>query len=194
MADLPKSPNAPDPDAEARLRAAWGLGDQQDLPASPPDAAAAPAVPVPAPRRRGFVRDGDVPVTRTKLQPPDRALVNRRAAAEQALAEERRARAAAEQALATAQESIQHLQTKLAHAELAKRELAAARDALAAELREQPVAPVACAASEATPQAPRRGRKRKAENAAETAGGPVRGRRKDETEPVKWWVPGWNED
>ncbi|MBO0712832.1 MAG: hypothetical protein J2P47_16285, partial [Acetobacteraceae bacterium] len=83
------------------------------------------------------MRDGEVPVTRTKLQSPDPAQVNRRAAAEQALALERRARTAAEQALAAAQESIQQLQTKLAHAELANRELAAARDALAAESREQ---------------------------------------------------------
>jgi hypothetical protein len=83
-----------------------------------------------APRRR-FVADGDVPVVmigrRRDHAPGERgdqsaALSERLAALEVQVATERDARSRAESLLAEARQTIQHLQTQIAHAELTREE------------------------------------------------------------------------
>ncbi len=96
------------------------------------------------PRHR-FVQDGAVPVTLVNRHRPDDAdgPSASRAAIEAALQDERGARAKAERSLQEALATVRDLQTKLGHAELARREAfgtaesaCAAADALRAEHRE----------------------------------------------------------
>ncbi len=97
------------------------------------------------PRRR-FVLDGAVPVTLVNRHRPDDAdgLSASRAAIEVALQDERAARAKAERSLQEALATVHDLQTKLGHAELARREASgtaesacAAENALRAQHRER---------------------------------------------------------
>src|SRR6185437_14775023 len=119
------APNAA-PDEEDRMRQALGLrGDQSNERPTPR------REPVRGPHR--FVKDGEVSV---EVLSPSRehgpggpAPVNRIAAAEATLRSERVARERAERSLRETQATLQQVQTKLAHAELAHSE------ALAAERR-----------------------------------------------------------
>lgn len=119
-----------------------------------------------APRaRHRFRQDGEVRVEVVNPRPhrpeEDRAAL---AGLERALAREREARQAAETALRQALETVRQLQTRLAHAEIARREAAAP-------------APV--------PDAP------KAETASRPKRPPQRRARKPaEDKPVEWWKPG----
>ncbi len=131
---------APDAQAsdEAKMRQALGLRDG----ASPDNRGAQRTQP--ERRARRFVRDGEIPVVVlntprdpvTDAAPPG----NRVAAAEAALASERIARERAERALAEAISTIQHLQTKLGHADIAHQEAIGAeragRDQAEAALRQ----------------------------------------------------------
>lgn len=145
-------------------------------------------------RARRFVRDGEVPVvvlgrTRDPALPVTAAPSNRVQAAESALQAERAARERAERALHEAQESIQHLQTQLGHANLAHAE-ALATERLAREAAERAAAEALAVRTEielrlaSAPQPPpsapvvvRKARlQRKTEQPARTA------------QPVKWWL------
>ncbi len=158
-------------------------------------------------RTRRFVKDGEVPVvvlSQSREHGPDGpAPVNRIAAAEAALRGERAARERAERTLRETQATLQHVQTKLAHADLAHsealaaerraRELAeaslaeanVARDALEARLAEMAAAPPPAPASSeqaVTPSQPAlvKPRRKAAASAAER-----------EPQPVKWWLPSY---
>ncbi|MBN9560505.1 MAG: hypothetical protein J0H14_07210 [Alphaproteobacteria bacterium] len=153
-----------------------------------------------------FVKDGEVPV---EVLSPSRehgpggpAPVNRIAAAEAALRSERVARERAERSLRETQATLQHVQTKLAHADLAHGEALAAerrgREQAEAALAEAIVAREALelrlaemvAASPPQPESPPEAAKssqptlvkprRKATNPAER-----------EPQPVKWWLPSY---
>jgi hypothetical protein len=168
-----------------------------------------------------FVQDGEVPVVvvSNRANRPETSLSaagsnerSRLADAESALRRERTAREQAERELATAQNQIRDLQTRLAHAELARDEAQAAERAAMERLEamaKAPGEPEPAAADEA-PAAPRarRGRPPKTAEAA-TAAAPRRGRppkaagTEDDQEvtslptdkPVKWWLPpGVDED
>ena len=133
--------------AEERMRRALGLtGDRagrfgQPRPEqSPQKPSARPPVRGPSvPRvRQRFVQDGDVPVTlvgRPRPQEADlsAAASTSRGATEAALHQEQVARERAERSLQEALATVRDLQTKLGHAELARREASAtaqaARDA-----------------------------------------------------------------
>ncbi len=150
-----------------------------------------------APRgRHRFVQDGEVPVTvlaRQRGPEESRAAVTE---LERALGIERDARAAAEKALQHAEETIRQLQTRLAHAEIARAETAA----LPAPM---PVPSQANAPSEGEDEAapaPRRARRRPAETAAaepqDIDPAPVTedADAADATdEAIEWWRPGWRE-
>jgi len=117
----------PPPNDEARMRRALGL-DRASSEGRPQQRDADR-------RTRRFVKDGDIPVVFVTT-PRDKGTgtpisVNRIAAAEIALKAERAAREQAERSLHEAQATIQQLQTKLGHADLAHRE------ALAAERHER---------------------------------------------------------
>ena len=84
---------------------------------------------------------------------------------ERALASEREARQAAEKALQQATETIRQLQTRLAHAEIAQREVA---PALALETPKT--------AKVSPPKRPR-----------------SQARTPAKDKPVEWWKPGWQE-
>jgi hypothetical protein len=157
-------------------------------------------------RTRRFVKDGEVPVvvlSPSREHGPDGpAPVNRVAAAEAALRSERVAREWAERTLRETQTTLQHVQTKLAHADLAHGEALAAErrgreqaeaglaEAIAArETLELRLVEMAAAQppgaedrtelvkpSQAALVKPRR----KAANAAER-----------EPQPVKWWLPSY---
>jgi len=109
-----------------------------------------------------------VPVTVVNPRPhrleEDRAVL---AELERALAREREARHAAEKALRQATETIRQLQTRLAHAEIARKEATA------------PV-PVPNAPNAETASRPKRPPQRRARKPAED-------------KPVEWWKPGWRE-
>ena len=164
----------------------------------------------PTPRReplRGphrFVRDGEVPVEvlspSREQGPGGPAPVNRIAAAEAALRSERVVRERAERSLRETQATLQQIQTKLAHADLAHGEALAAerrgreqaeaalaeaigaREALELRLAEMTVAqPEEGPTEPAQPSQPALVKpRRKAANAA--------GR---EPQPVKWWLPSY---
>ena len=107
-----------------------------------------------------------VEVVNPRLQRPeeDRAVL---VELERALAREREARHAAERALQQALETIRQLQTRLAHAEIARKE---------------------ATAPELVPDAP------KAETASRPKRQPQRrARTPAEDKPVEWWKPGWRE-
>lgn len=133
---------------EARIRRAWGL-DGEAPRVRQPERAEPQATPRPAEQRfapnahkRRFVQDGEVPVTLVHGltgarrdhhdATPARVAVptNRLEVAESALAAEISSREKAERALAEANVLVQQLQTKLGHADLAR------RDAIAALQRE----------------------------------------------------------
>ena len=134
----PKLALDPQASDEAKMRQALGLRD-----GGSPDNRGAQRT-QPERRARRFVRDGEIPVVVlntprdpvTDAAPPG----NRVAAAEAALASERTARERAERALADAVNTIQHLQTKLGHADIAHQEAIeaerAGRDQAEATLRE----------------------------------------------------------
>lgn len=144
-----------------------------------------------SPGRARFIDDGDVPVVmlsgRHKPDAQD-AVRERMAALQSALDSERMQRLAAERALAEAQATVQNLQTKLAHAEIASAE------ALAAERRARLLA-------EATVQGQADASAAQSENPAAVPTQPavaprVPGRRSKtrtpaEPEPVKWWLPSY---
>ncbi len=105
---------------------------------------------------------------------------------------ERDARSTAEKALMQAEETIRQLRTRLAHAEIARDEVAAAPPAM----QPTPPAPVE---EEVAAAAPKRGRPRKVHSAQgnvanvdETASTDDR---EDESggEAIEWWRPGWRE-
>ncbi len=145
--------------------------------------------------------------------------INRVAAAEAALAEERQAREQLARQLREAETALREARTKLGHAELAHDELLAAiaveRNARAAaeEQVRQLSEKLQLQATEAPPEAPdlqdRRGRKPATTEAAPPAkrrGRPLgsisKNRRvaakapepeSDESQAVEWWVPGWQD-
>jgi hypothetical protein len=192
------APNAA-PDEEDRMRQALGLrGDQSNERPTPR------REPLRGPHR--FVKDGEVPVvvlSPSREHGPDGpAPVNRVAAAEAALRSERVAREWAERTLRETQTTLQHVQTKLAHADLAHGE------ALAAERRgrEQAEAGLAeaIAAREtlelrlvemAAAQPP--GAEDRTELVKPSQPALVKPRRKAgnqserEPQPVKWWLPSY---
>ncbi len=156
-------------------------------------------------RTRRFVKDGEVPVvvlSGSREHGPDApAPVNRLAAAESALDAERAARERAERSLHEALAAVQHLQTQIAHANLAHREALAAEQR-AREAAEQARATAEQACAEATtarealateleaikaapppePAPARRARRAQPKAEAEAA---------DEAQPVKWWLPSY---
>ena len=141
-----KTPPADVPDiasAEERMRRVLGLtGDWAGRSGQPrpeqshPKPSAHPPVRSPsAPRpRQRFVQDGDVPVTLVGRHRPQEADLSAaaptsRGATEAALLQERAARERAERSLQEALATVRDLQTKLGHAELARREASAAAQA-----------------------------------------------------------------
>jgi hypothetical protein len=177
-------------DAEARMRRALRVGE-------PGGAGTAQDHGNRGRPARHYAQDGDVPVVRLPGR-KDHAGAIALAKAEEALQEERTAREKVEAALKQAQATIQTLQTKIVHAELAHvEELAAQRQTIEAvfavktELavkKEEAPAPVL--ASEVTPvskpvatPAPTARREKVKAAVVET----------DEAEPVEWWVAGWKD-
>jgi hypothetical protein len=123
-----------------------------------------------APRgRHRYVQDSEVPVV--VLNPRQRPAEDRTAVAQlqQTITVERGARQVAEAALRQAEETIRQLQTRLAHAELARIE--------ATSVRPAPV--VEAVLEETVPR--KKSRVKQAEPAMA------------EDEPVEWWTPGWRE-
>jgi len=192
------APNAA-PDEEDRMRQALGLrGDQSNERPTPR------REPLRGPHR--FAKDGEVPVvvlSQSREHGPDGpAPVNRIAAAEAALRAELAAREQAERSLRETQATLQHVQTKLAHADLAHREALAAqregreqaeaalaeaivaREALELRLAELATAPPPEAEDRtelAKPSQPALVKpRRRAANQAE-----------HEPQPVKWWLPSY---
>jgi len=107
--------------AEARMRAALGLGSRPAPSGNTPHTAAPAPISHDQTRpRRRFAQDGDVPVVMlSRSRDTDGASDNRFAALTTELREEKSARARAERALDEANLSIQSLKTKLAHLEIA---------------------------------------------------------------------------
>ena len=114
---------------------------------------------------------------------------------ERSLGIEREARFAAEKALAQAEETIRQLRTRLAHAEIARDEVAAAPP--------PPVPPPAPSEEEAAVLvAPKRGRPRKVPATDAAAGDAAAGdaatgadhaEEDGSGEAIEWWRPGWRE-
>ena len=124
-----------------------------------------------APRsRQRFVQDGQVPVV--VLNPRYHRVDKDRTAAaelERAIAFEREVRKAAETGLKQAEETIRQLQTRLAHAELARVEAASVMPAPVVEtVLKKKVPPTKPQVKRAKPTLA-------------------------EDEPVEWWTPGWRE-
>jgi hypothetical protein len=152
---------------EARMRAALHLRrpSSSPLPAKPTG-------------RHRFVQDGEVPVVvvnpRQQRSEDEQAAL---AVLEGKLAREREARQAAELALEQATATIRQLQTRLAHAEIARREATPA-----------PVAPVPV--PESVPEVEQADPPRRAESRPRR---PVKAKPQAEDEPIEWWKPGWQE-
>lgn len=207
-------------ESELRARRALGLG-RPDAPKargwSNNDAQRRPATP--AHHKSRFVQDGEVPVVVVSNRPgrPDSngALAgndrSRIADAEAALQRERAVREQVERELATSQNHVRDLQTRLAHAELARDEAQASERVMAERLEASAAARAMegeTAEGEGEQVAPRRrrGRPRLSETTRESPS--TRGRRAnaevqdddDSTalpadKPVKWWLPpGADED
>ncbi len=149
-----------------------------------------------APRgRHRFVQDGEVPVVvvnqRYRGPEESRAAV---ADLERLLGIERDARSTADKALMQAEETIRQLRTRLAHAEIARDEVAAAPP----PMQPAPPAPVE-EEEEVVAAAPKRGRPRKVpsaqENVAVADETASTDDREDESggEAIEWWRPGWRE-
>jgi hypothetical protein len=181
-------PNDVPPD-ETRMRAALGLLRDSEPPPSGhrPDHSF---------HRRRFVRDGEVAVTVINPAASDSVSAQsprgRLMAVEGALSAERAAHARTRRALEEALATVQALETKHAHGELAHAEAIrheqAARAQAEAELQQPQEARtrphVAAAASELTkaePVRPARRVVRRRPEATDTA----------EPEPVKWWLPAY---
>jgi hypothetical protein len=159
-------------------------------------------------RTRRFVKDGEVPVV---VLSPSRehgldgpAPVNRIAAAEAALRSERAARERAERTLRETQATLQHIQTKLAHADLAHSEALAVerrgREQAEAALAEAIVVREALEARladlTAAPPPPPEPAPEEPPKPSRPAG--IKPRRKAaasaierEPQPVKWWLPSY---
>ena len=105
---------------EAQMRRALGLNNTSQTQAIPPPATAA-AITL-HPKRRRFVRDGEVPVSIIHRDQSDASSTNALEVARQALRERVAAREHAEHLLQEAQATIHDLQTKLAHERLARDE------------------------------------------------------------------------
>ncbi len=129
--------------AEERMRRALGLANDRAGRSGQPRPEHSPPKPsahlpirgpsAPRPRHR-FVQDGDVPVALVGRQRPadadlSAAAPTSRGATEAALLQERAARERAERSLQEALATVRDLQTKLGHAELARREASAAAQA-----------------------------------------------------------------
>jgi hypothetical protein len=192
------APNAA-PDEEDRMRQALGLrGDQSNERPTPR------REPLRGPHRS--VKDGEVPVvvlSPSREHGPDGpAPVNRVAAAEAALRSERVAREWAERTLRETQTTLQHVQTKLAHADLAHGE------ALAAERRGREQAEAGLAEAIAAREtlelrlvemaaAQQPGAEDRTELVKPSQAALVKPRRKAanaaerEPQPVKWWLPSY---
>jgi hypothetical protein len=191
------APNAA-PDEEDRMRQALGLrGDRSNERPTPR------RQPLRGPHR--FVKDGEIPVEvlspSREQGPGGPAPVNRIAAAEAALRSERVARERAERSLRQTQATLQQVQTKLAHADLAHSE------ALAAERRGREQAETALAeaivarealelrlAETATVQPPEEGSTEPAQPSQPALVKPRRkapNRSEREPQPVKWWLPSY---
>jgi hypothetical protein len=164
---------------EARMRQALGLQDGGPGPRPPQRRDAEHG-------GRRFVKDGEVPVVvlngARERGADATGPMNRVAAAEAALRNERAARERAERSLQEAVANVQALQTRLAHAELAHRE------ALAAERAARERAEQALAEAKATREADAAGSDarvvtRKPRRVA------AKPRSEREPEPVKWWLP-----
>ena len=169
LASLQAKPSSDD-DTESRMRLALGLrgaaGHAGHAPQQRADQARA---------RHKFVQDGGVPVVMLNRGSEQEALNAARARVaelDHQLEAERSAHAQTRRGLSEAQASIQSLQTRLAHAELAHRDaLAAATRALEAAQAKVP-APVA----EPRSRAPRK---------------PAIDRTPREQSPVRWWTPSY---
>lgn len=180
------------------MRRALGL-DGQTPPPRPSAASAARTAESAAfagRHRHRFVSDGEVPVVMVQSR-PDQPAASRLEEATAALASERGMRERAERSLTAAQAAIRDLQTKLAHATLARDEAVAAlhtaQEELAAMRAHSPAPmlpePLSADAAPTTPVTPRRrGRPPK----AATAKLPAKPRQRMQ-KPVKWWVKGWRE-
>jgi hypothetical protein len=183
------------PEAETQMRRALGL--------------------LPSGAQRPRTRNGDGPVVEHRGDRHSASSINRVAAAEAALAEERHAREQLTRQLREAETALREAQTKCGHAELARDELFAslasersAREAAEEQVRQLsmtiqiPLAdaeaprPTRKRAGPATdPAAPpkRRGRPpgsgSKTQRAAEKKPEP----KSDDSDAVEWWVPGWQD-
>lgn len=164
------------------MRRALGLDRS---PAPRPNGTRSGDAPSPGRHRHRFVSDGEVPVVMVQSRPDQPGSNRLDAANAAALKDERAARERAERSLQAAQATIRDLQTKLAHATLARDEVAAALRAC----QEQLAAARTQFPAEAEPSpVRRRGRPPKAAS-AQTAAKP----RERVQKPVKWWVKGWRE-
>ncbi len=149
--------------------------------------------------RRHFVRDGEVPVVvlsgngRSDVSP---AADTRIADLEFALAAEQAARASTARSLEEARATIQSLQTRLAHAELAFDEVIAAERRARAEA-EKALQEAAAGGriagqqedgrpAEAEVKSPKGERARRVTKAK-----PAATRKQREPQPVKWWTPSY---
>jgi hypothetical protein len=181
------------PEAETQMRRALGL-----LPSGGP---------------RPRARNGDGPVVEHRGDRHSASSINRVAAAESALAEERHAREQLTRQLREAETALREAQTKCGHAELARDELIAslASERSAREAADEQVRQLSSTAQSppADPEAPRPARRR-AEPAVDAAVPPKRrGRppgsgsktqrtaakkpqpKTEDSDAVEWWVPGW---
>jgi chromosome segregation ATPase len=182
---------------ESRMREALGVRDRPTSTSAPQRKADQ------ARQRHRFVQDGEVPVVLNSRKELNTGSDpgNRLAAAESALDAERIARGRAERSLQEAQTTIQNLQTRLAHTELAHSEALAAERAqreqaekalheavTAREAAEQQLREMISASS--TGMARMRGRPKKI-TAARSADRPPSARKTRELQPVKWWLPSY---
>jgi hypothetical protein len=200
--DQPAADGQP-PEAETQMRRALGL------------------LPSAAPRARP--RGGDGPVVEHRGERHPASSVNRVAAAEAALTEERHAREQLSRQLRDAETALREAQTKRGHAELARDEAVAAlatertaREAAEEKVRQLTMIaemPAEDSARPATPAAVKRASQRRASEAPDPAmPAKRRGRppgsvskatraaveKRADPEPddggaVEWWVPGWQE-
>jgi hypothetical protein len=181
------------PEAETQMRRALGL-----LPSGGP---------------RPRARSGDGPVVEHRGDRHSASSINRVAAAEAALAEERHAREQLTRQLREAETALREAQTKCGHAELARDELQAAlaaersaREAAEEQVRQLSATPQSPSASPVTPRPTRRlsgpaadpaappkrrgrppGSVSKTQRAAAKKPEPA----SDEGDAIEWWVPGW---
>ena len=177
MADPDK--NAPlalnDPQTELRMRRALGLGDRSNPhgPQQRPDQAR---------QRHRFVQDGGVPVTmlNARTDPDTAALRDQIQSLQSALDDKATQLVAARKTIADQEKSIQALQTRIAHNDLAH------ADALETERRALAAAQEALAAAPATRAAPKA-------VAVEIGEKKKRGRPRihpiQEPKPIRWWTP-----